>query len=207
MDELAAAAGADALEFRLRHKPNERMRKVFEAAAERAKWETRPSFSKPTPGEIAIGRGIAALGGARDTNVVGIFEVAVNRTTGEVHVQRAVIAQDCGLIVNPDAVTDQVEGGIVQNLSRGLKEEVKFDRSHVTSLDWASYPMITFPETPDSIEVILLDRQTEPPLRVGEPASEVVWPALGNAIFDAIGVRLRELPFKPERVLEGLRQA
>jgi CO/xanthine dehydrogenase Mo-binding subunit len=204
MDELAAAAGADALEFRLKHTPTDRMLALFNAAAERANWQSRPSHSAPTPGNIAKGRGIAALGTARDTNVVGIFEVEVDRTTGVVRVTRAVVAQDCGLIVNPNSVTDQVEGGVVQALGRALYEEVTFDRSRVTSLDWSKYRIIRFPEIPDSVDVVLVNRPDLPPMRVGEPGSECVWPALSNAIYDAIGVRLRNLPFTPQRVLDGL---
>ena len=203
MDELAVAANADALEFRIRHKPTDRMQAVFKAAAERANWQTRPSHSGLKRGDIALGRGIAALGGPRDTNVVGIFEVAVNRKTGVVRVNRVVVAVDCGLIVNPDAVTDQVEGGIIQNISRALWEEVTFNRSRVTSLDWSSYRTIKFPEIPDAVEVVLLSRPDQPPQRVGEPPSEVVWPALSNAIFDAIGVRMRNMPFTPARVLQA----
>jgi len=206
MDELAAASSTDALEFRLRHAPTDRMRAVFEAAAERANWQARPSYSQPNEGDIAYGRGIAALGSPVDTNVVGIFEVAVDRRSGQVHLQRAVVAQDCGLVVNPDTVTDQLEAGVIQNLSRALKEQVTFDNSKVTSIDWVTYPIMTFPEIPDAVEVILLDRQNEPPGRVGEPASEVVWPALANAIYDAIGVRMRDMPFKPERILAALQE-
>ena len=206
MDELAAATGMDALEFRLKHAPTDRMRAVFDAAAERANWQARPSHSQPNDGDIAYGRGIAALGSPIDTNVVGIFEVAVDRRSGEVHLQRAVVAQDCGLVVNPDTVTDQLEAGVIQNLSRALKEEVTFDNSKVTSIDWVTYPIMTFPEIPDAVEVILLDRQDQPAGRVGEPASEVVWPALANAIYDAIGVRMRDMPFKPERVLAALQE-
>lgn len=204
MDELAAAANADPLEFRLRHKPTARMTALFKAAAEKAGWQARPAHSKPAAGEVAYGRGIAALGGDKDTNVVGIFDVAVNRKTGVVRVTRAVVAQDCGLIVNPDAVTDQVEGGVIQAISRVLKEEVTFDRSRVTSLDWAAYPILTFPEIPDTLDVVLVNRPDLPPMRVGEPASEVVWPAVGNAIYDAIGVRLRNMPFNPARVMAAL---
>jgi nicotinate dehydrogenase subunit B len=204
MDELAAAAGVDALEFRLRHKPTDRMRTLFNVAAERANWQSRPSHSNPTSGNIARGRGIAALGTTHATNVVGIFEVEVNRTTGIVHLTRAVVAQDCGLIVNPNSATDQVEGGVVQALSRALYEEVTFDRSRVTSLDWSKYRIIRFPEIPDQVEVILVNRPDLPPMSVGEPGSQCVWPAMSNAIYDAVGVRLRQLPFTPQRVLEGL---
>lgn len=204
MDELAATAGQDAIEFRLKHSPRPRGIAVLKAAAEKAKWETRPSHSKPSTGDIAYGRGVALLGSNTDTNVAGVFEVAVNRKTGVVHVQRAIIAQDCGLVVNPDAVRNQIEGGIIQSISRALKEEVTFDRSRVTSLDWASYPIITFNEIPDEIDIVLLDRADLPPMRVGEPASESVWPGVANAIYDAIGVRLRQLPLTPSRVLAGL---
>ena len=159
---------------------------------------------KPSAGDIAYGRGVAMLGSNTDTNVAGIFEVAVNRKTGIVHVRRAVIAQDCGLVVNPDAVRNQIEGGIIQSSSRALKEEVTFDRSRVTSLDWASYPIVTFNEIPDAIDIVLLDRSDLPPMRVGEPASESVWPGIANAIYDAIGVRMRDLPFTPARVLQAL---
>ena len=121
-----------------------------------------------------------------------------------VRVERAIIAQDCGLIVNPGAVRNQIEGGIIQSISRALKEEVTFDKSRVTSLDWASYPIITFNEIPDEIDIVLLDRPDLPPMRVGEPASESVWPGVANAVYDAIGVRLRQLPLTPQRVLAGL---
>ena len=204
MDELAAAAGMDAIEFRLKHSPRARGVAVLKAAAERARWQTRASHSAPSSGDIARGRGVAMLGSNTDTNVAGIFEVAVNRKTGVVRVERATIAQDCGLIVNPGAVRNQIEGGIIQSISRALKEEVTFDRSRVTSLDWASYPIITFNEIPDEIDIVLLDRPDLPPMRVGEPASESVWPGVANAVYDAIGVRLRQLPLTPQRVLAGL---
>jgi CO/xanthine dehydrogenase Mo-binding subunit len=204
MDELAAAAGMDAIEFRLKHSPRARGVAVLKAAAERATWQTRVSHSAPSSGDIARGRGVAMLGGNTDTNVAGIFEVAVNRKTGVVRVERAIIAQDCGLIVNPGAVRNQIEGGIIQSISRALKEEVTFDKSRVTSLDWASYPIITFNEIPDEIDIVLLDRPDLPPMRVGEPASESVWPGVANAVYDAIGVRLRQLPLTPQRVLAGL---
>jgi CO/xanthine dehydrogenase Mo-binding subunit len=204
MDELAHAAGADAVEFRMRHQPRPRGQAVLKAAVERAKWQTRVSASKPSDGDIARGRGIAMLGSDTDTNVAGIFEVAVNKRTGVVRVERVIVGHECGLIVNPDAVKNQIEGGVIQSISRALKEEVTFDRSRVTSLDWASYPIITFNEIPDEIDIVLIQRPDLPPMRVGEPASESVWPGVANAIFDAIGVRLRQLPFTPSRVLEGL---
>jgi CO/xanthine dehydrogenase Mo-binding subunit len=212
MDELAAAAGADAVEFRLRHLTSDRHVAVLKAAAERAGWQTRPSPRREPQGEIARGRGVAILGRDRedagtvrhDTIVAGIFEVEVNRRTGIVRLVRAVVAQDCGLVVNPDAVTNQIEGGVIQSTSRALLEEVTFDRSRVTSLDWESYPILRFSEMPDAVDVVLVHRPDLPPMRVGEPASESVWPGLANAIHDAIGVRVRQMPFTPQRVLAAL---
>ena len=131
------------------------------------------------------------------------MEVAVERATGRIHVERVVCAHDCGQIINPDGVRAQVEGNILQTLSRVLMEEVKFDRSRVTSVDWASYPIMRFSEVP-KLEIELIDRPTEPPLGAGEAASAPVGAALGNAVFDATGVRLRELPFTPERVKAAL---
>jgi len=194
----------DALEFRFRHLPFERGVSCLRAAAERAKWQPRVSHSQPASGDIARGRGIALVGTNTETSVAGIYEVEVNRKTGVVRVPRVIIAHDCGLVVNPGAVRNQIEGGVIQSISRALKEEVKFDRSRVTTLDWASYPIIKFEEIPDEIDIILLDRPELPPTRVGEPASETVWPGVANAIYDAIGVRLRQLPFTPERVLGEL---
>jgi CO/xanthine dehydrogenase Mo-binding subunit len=107
-------------------------------------------------------------------------------------------------VVNPGALKNQIEGGIIQSISRALKEEVTFDRSRITSLDWKSYPIITFNEIPAEVDIVLLDRPDLPPMRAGEPASETVWPGIANAIYDAIGVRLRQLPFTPPRVLAGL---
>jgi nicotinate dehydrogenase subunit B len=106
--------------------------------------------------------------------------------------------------VNPGAVRNQIEGGVIQSISRALKEEVKFDRSRVTTLDWSSYPIITFNEIPDEIGIVLIDRPDLPPMRVGEPASESVWPGVANAVFDAVGIRIRQLPLTPERVLTAL---
>ena len=210
MDELAAAAGADAIEFRLRHLRSDRHIGVIKSVAERANWEVRPSGKKPASGELAHGRGVAVLGtdniftGEKDTCVATVCEVAVNTRTGVVKVERFVIAQDCGLVVNPDAVRNQLEGAVIQSTSRALMEEATFNRSRVTSLDWASYSIIRFPDIPDEIEIVLVNRPDLPPRRVGEPASETVWPAIANAIYDAVGIRLRRLPFTPSRLLAAL---
>ena len=116
----------------------------------------------------------------------------------------AVFGTSRQLIVNPDAVRNQLEGAVIQSTSRALIEEGTFDRLRVTSLDWASYPIIRFPDIPDEIDIVLANRPDLPPMRVGEPASETIWPAIANAIYDAVGIRLRRLPFTPSRVLAAL---
>jgi nicotinate dehydrogenase subunit B len=131
------------------------------------------------------------------------MDVSVDRATGKVTVHRVTCAHDCGLVVNPDSLRNQIEGCIVQTLSRTLHEEVKFDRSRVTSVDWASYPILTFPEVP-IVDVALINHPELPLLGAGEAATATVAAALGNAIFDAAGVRLRTVPFTPERVKAAL---
>ena len=205
IDELAAAAQADPLEFRLKHTKDPRSIAVLKAAAERAGWQSRPANSGPRQaGDIAKGRGIALFGAGSETHVATIFEVEVDRKSGAIRVRKATVAHDCGLIVNPDGVRNQIEGGVIQGISRGLMEEVAFDRSTVTTRDWSSYPIITFPDVPDEIDIVLLNRPDLPAVGVGEASTKNVWAALSNAVFDATGVRLRRLPFTPERFKEAL---
>jgi nicotinate dehydrogenase subunit B len=131
---------------------------------------------------------------------VGIgMEVAVERASGRIRLERILCAHDCGQIINPDGVRAQIEGNILQTVSRALMEEVKFDRSRVTSVDWASYPIMTFSDVP-KLEMDLIDRPTEKPMGAGEAACAPVGVALANAVFDAAGIRLRTVPFTPERV-------
>jgi len=131
------------------------------------------------------------------------MEVAVERATGRIRVTRVVAAQDCGLVINPDCVRAQLEGNILQTLSRALHEEIAYDRDRVTTVDWASYPILTFPEVP-RLELEVIQRLDQPPLGAGEAASTPVGAALANAVFDATGVRLRTIPFRPERVKAAL---
>ena len=131
------------------------------------------------------------------------MDVAVDSSTGAIRVLRVACAHDCGLMINPDAVRAQVEGCILQTLSRTLFEEVTFDRSKVTSIDWSSYPILTFPDVPQ-LDIALIDRRHERPLGAGEAAAAAVAAAVGNAVFDATGVRLRRVPFTPERVKAAL---
>jgi len=139
------------------------------------------------------------------TYVGGVADVEVDRKTGKIRCTRFTVVQDCGQIINPDGIRNQLEGNVVQTVSRTLIEELTFDRSMVTSLDWASYPIITFPDIPEVV-MDLIDRPHEPPWGAGEPSAAIVPPALCNAVADALGVRLRSIPFKPEKVKAALQQ-
>jgi len=206
-DELASAAGIDPVAFRLRGLTDPRAIEVIKRAADMIGWQSRPSPSPAVAaadGNLLAGRGFAYVRYKQAENYVAMaMEVTVERTTGKINVQRVTCAHDCGLIINPDSLRNQIEGSIVQTLSRALHEEVKFDRSHVTTIDWVSYPILTFPEMP-AIEVALIDRPALPPLGAGEAGTAPVAAALGNAVFDATGLRLRAAPFTPARVKAGL---
>ncbi len=202
MDELAAAAGVDPTEFRLRHLTDPRAIAVLQTVAQRASWKSRPS-PQAGAGEsaLATGWGLAFVQyETENAYVATVAEVEVNRTSGEVRVKRVVLAHDCGLIINPDGLKNQIEGNAIQATSRALKEEVKFSRSGVTSLDWSSYPILTFPEVPEEVDITLLNRPDMPALGAGEPASCPIPAAIANAIFDATGARVRAMPFTPDRV-------
>jgi len=204
VDELAAAAGLDPVAFRLRGLADSRGAEVIRRAAATMNWQPRPSPSGSASGEVMRGRGIAYVHYKHSEAYVATgIEVAVERASGRIKVERVVCAHDCGQIINPDGVRAQVEGCILQTLSRTLFEEVTFDRSRVTSTDWASYPILTFPDVP-KLDIMLIDRRHERPLGAGEAATAPVAAAIGNAIFDATGVRLRRVPFTPARVLAAL---
>ena len=195
VDELAAEAKRDPLQFRLAALNDRRGIEVLERAARLINWQTRPS-----PASGGVGRGIAYLHYKQnETYVATAIEAEVDRGSGAIRVRRVACAHDCGLIINPDALRQQIEGCILQTLSRTLHEEVAFDRARVTSVDWASYRILTFPEVPE-IAIDLIDRPAEPPLGAGEAAATTVASALGNAVFDATGLRLRSVPFTAERV-------
>jgi CO/xanthine dehydrogenase Mo-binding subunit len=208
VDEVCALAKVDPLGYRLGRLANPRGQEVLRRLAARMGWQPRPSPRPPDPGAAVLsGRGIAYVHYKHaETHVAIGMEVAVERATGVIRVTRAVCAQDCGLMINPDNVASQVEGNILQTLSRTLHEEVVFDREGVTSVDWASYPILRFDEVP-AIELELIQRLDEPPFGVGEPAATAVPAALGNAVFDATGVRLRAVPFRPDRVKAALASA
>jgi CO/xanthine dehydrogenase Mo-binding subunit len=199
-DELAAAAGIDPIEFRLRGLKNPRAIEVIKRTAALMKWQARPSPGADTSAAIARGRGISFVHYKHsETYVAMAMAVAVDRASGKITVERVACAHDCGQIINPDGVRAQVEGSILQTLSRVLLEEVKFDRSRVLSLDWSSYPILRFSDVP-KLDIDLVDRPNEPPLGAGEAACSAVGAALANAVYDATGTRLRTVPFTPERV-------
>lgn len=202
MDELAASAGVDAVEYRLRYLTESREQEVLQAAAKQANWESRPSPRKDTS-QLAEGRGVAFARYENDQALVAcIAEVQVDKNSGVVRVKRIIVAHDCGLIINPDGVKNQIEGNVIQSLSRALKEEVKFNEMRITSKDWETYPILTFTEAPE-IEIVLINRPDQPALGAGEPSTVTTAAAVANAVFDATGIRLRQIPFTPERVLEA----
>ena len=201
IDELATGAGVDPLEFRLRHLNDPRAKAVLEAGAKRAGWASRPSPQKGGPGETTrSGRGVAFVQYDRtEAYVAAVAEVEVNQADGQVRVKRVVVAHDCGLIINPDGLRNQIEGNVIQATSRTLKEEVKFDPSMVTSLDWTSYSILRFSEIPEVV-VELINRPDHPAVGAGEATTSAIPAAIANAIFDATGARLRTIPFTPDRV-------
>ena len=205
VDEIAALVRVDPVEFRLRRLTNPRGVEVLRRTAARMGWQPRPSpRSVDARAGVLTGRGIAYVHYKHEETLVAMgMEVAVERATGRIRVTRVVCAQDCGLMINPACVQSQLEGNIIQTLSRTLHEEVVYDRDGVTTLDWGSYPILTFPEVP-ALEFELIQRLDQPPLGVGEAASTPVPAALANAVFDATGVRLRTVPFRAERVKAAL---
>jgi nicotinate dehydrogenase subunit B len=204
VDELAAAAKIDPVAMRLKSLGDPRGVEVIRRAAAMMKWEARTSPRPRTSDAVARGRGFAYLHYKHSEAYVAMgMEVSVERASGLIQVERVVCAHDCGLMVSPDGVRSQVEGSILQTLSRVLMEEVTFDRAQVTSVDWASYPIMRFSQAP-KLEIELIDRPTEKPVGAAEASSAPVGAALGNAVFDAIGVRLRTIPFTPERVKAAL---
>lgn len=199
MDELAHLVGADPVEFRLRHLTDARARDVIAAAAEKADWQP---YHRPR-GD-GRGRGIAfAQYKNRQCYVAVVVDLSVNRASGQIRLEHAIIAADAGQIVNPDGLSSQFEGGFIQGASWTLKEQVAFDRYGVINADWYTYPVMRFPDAP-KIETVLLNRPGQPYLGSGEAAPMPTGAAIANAVFDAVGVRLRQVPFTPERVKAAL---
>ncbi len=222
IDELAMAAKADPVAFRLklleagtaddRGFKRARSIAVVKAAAEKFGWDARPSPKPRDTGDILTGRGIA-YAFRSETVVAQIAEVEVNRVTGHVWVKRFVCAHDCGLIVNPEALTRALECGTLHSLSRALYEEVRFDNEKVTSVDWITHPSLTHLDVPERIDVVLVNgdpnpqRPDLPHYGAGETICKPTLAAVANAVFDATGVRLRRVPFRDARVLAALKAA
>jgi nicotinate dehydrogenase subunit B len=207
LDEVASHVAADPVAYRLRHLGNPRLKEVVTAAAKAAGWATRPS---PRPGipatGVANGRGVACVAYEGDNGYVAmIAEVDVDRESGSVTARRLVVAQDCGPVSNPDGMRNQIEGGALQGLSRALGEEVTWDDRKVTSIDWRTYHSLTLGFALPAIECVLINRTDVEASGAGETAITVVAAAIGNAIFDATGARLREVPFTADRVKAAMR--
>ncbi|HZO46212.1 MAG TPA: molybdopterin cofactor-binding domain-containing protein [Xanthobacteraceae bacterium] len=207
LDELAAVANADPIEFRLKYldPADQRGIETLNRVAALAKWDKRPSPQQNVSGNVVKGRGVSYVKyELTRTYVAVVAEVEVDRAAGTIKVPKVYMAHDCGQIINPDGLRNQLDGNVIQMVSRTLIEELKFDRSHVTSLDWVSYPVITFPDVPE-IVLDLIDRPNERPWGAGEPSAAVVPSAISNAVFDATGVRLRSVPYTPDKVKAAMR--
>jgi nicotinate dehydrogenase subunit B len=203
MDEVAHAVGADPVEFRLKHLKAPRDIAVIKAAAERAGWQARTSPRRDQTGSKVSGRGIA-YSQRNGTVCAVVAEVDIDRSTGKIWARKFTVAHDCGQIINPDGLAKCIEGNIVQGTSRTLWEETTFDKQAVTSVDWITYPILDISETPETIDCVLINRPEAAPTGAGEPSIRPVAAAIANAIFDATGVRIRRVPFSPDRVKQAL---
>ncbi len=246
IDEIAAAAGADPVEFRLQYVSAPRDAAVIKAAAEQAGWTPRKqpthtirprhgTFRHPAregsagtsdaatdhdaatghnaarghdastvrDAEVLHGRGISYAQRA-GTVVAVIAEIEVYPKEGRIWARKFTVAHDCGLVINPKSLRQTIEGNVVQSLSRTLFEEVQFDRSRVTSVDWATYPILDMGDAPESIDIVLIESKDVPPSGAGEPTVRCVPAAVANAFWDATGVRIRQAPLSPARVRAAL---
>jgi nicotinate dehydrogenase subunit B len=208
MDELAARVKADPVAYRLKHLSDPRLSDVVKAAAKAAGWDARPSPKAPIRRTgVATGRGIACVSYEGDNGYAAmVVELEVDQDTGKINVKRIVVSNDSGPISNPDGIRNQIEGGALQGLSRALMEEVTWDEEKVTSVNWNSYHSLHLGFDIPKIEVILLNRPDEHATGAGETSITLTAAAVGNAIFDATGARIRQVPFTPERVKAALGQ-
>jgi CO/xanthine dehydrogenase Mo-binding subunit len=201
MDEISVHANADPVAFRLQHLSEARIVGVLKSAAEAANWEARPS-PKPNIAKTGTvtGRGIACVAYEGNNGYAAmVAEVNVDLETGRVQPTKFIVAMDCGPISNPDGVRNQTEGGVLQGMSRALVEEVTWDDRRVTSTDWETYNTLYLGSEMPTVVTVLMNPTGVPATGAGETAITVVPAAIGNAIFDATGVRLREVPFTAER--------
>jgi nicotinate dehydrogenase subunit B len=198
IDELAAAAHADPVQFRLAYLSDPRDKGVIEAAAAKAGWDTRASPKAPQAGPVVTGRGIAYSPRAGTVAAI-VAEVEVHLDTGQFRVTRFVVAHDCGYVINPRNLTGTIEGNLMMAMSRAKYEGVRFDGHNVTSVDWMSYPIVEMADVPDSVEIVMVNNHPDrPSTGAGEPSSRPMAAVLSNALFDATGVRFRRVPFSPD---------
>jgi nicotinate dehydrogenase subunit B len=192
MDELAEAAGMDPVAFRLEYLADDRAREVVEAAAERMGPRGGREFGH------GVGLAFAQYKNVQCYAAVAV-ELHVDDATAGIQLDRAIVAADAGAVIDPKGLANQLEGGVLQSASWTLKEQVTFDETRITSSDWAGYPILTFPEAPE-VDVVLLDRPALPPVGAGEATQGPTAAAIANALYDAIGVRVRDLPLTADRV-------
>ena len=206
MDEISAYVKADPVAYRLQHLKETRVIDVVKAAAKAAHWDARPSPKRGTARTGTVtGRGIACVAYQGDNGYAALVaEVEVDQESGQVQARRFVVALDCGPISNPDGLRNQSEGGVLQGMSRALGEEITWDDRKVTSIDWRSYTTLPLGIQMPVIESVLIDRPTAEATGAGETAITLAAAAIGNAIFDATGARIREVPFTPDRVKAAL---
>jgi nicotinate dehydrogenase subunit B len=210
MDEIAASLRVDPIQYRLRHLQDPRLINAVNAVAQKANWVTRPSpkFAGPfnSPG---FGRGFSCyLHQTANGYCAMAAEVGVNESTGEIKVTKVITAIDSGPVISPDGLNNQVEGQVIQGLSRALYEEVLFDRasSSITTKDWRTYWVLKFGDTIPEIDSILINNLNAPVAGSGEITITIVAAAIGNAVYDATGVRLRQIPFTPEAFLAAKKE-
>lgn len=211
IDELAFAAGVDPVEYRLRYINDDRATEMMRSTAERAGWTPRTEpMQTASENGVLRGRGFAyaryihsKFPGFGAAWAAWVADVAIDKQSGEIAVTRITVGHDAGMMVNPAGVKHQIHGNVIQSTSRVLKERVTFENSLISSQEWGGYPILTFPEVPD-VDVMMMPRQHEPPLGAGESASVPSAAAIANAVFDATGIRFRELPITSERLREAL---
>ena len=202
MDELAIAANLDPVEFRRRNIADKRWLGVLDAAVQAAKWQSKVMGSSLSNAEVVQGRGVG-LGTHHVSYGAAVAEIEVDKRTGVIVAKKLWGALDCGLTINPGLVENQIVGQMIQSVSRILKEEVLFDQTGVTSLDWNSYPVLRFAEHPEVVPIVV-QRMDEPSTGAGEEVMGATAVAIANAFFDATGVRMRQYPLTPARVKAAL---
>jgi len=211
MDEIAASLQADPVQYRLSHLSDQRLINVVNTVAQRARWETRPSPRAANSvmrlvfnTDVLRGRGFSCvLYEGLDGYCAMVAEVSVDVVKGIITVTKVTAGLDTGAVISPDGLRNQMEGQVIQGISRTLFEEVKFDRAAgiITSKDWISYPVLRFGDALPEIDTVLINNLNAPPTGAGETTITIVAAAIGNAVHDATGVRMRQIPFTPENFL------